>query len=308
MSGEREGERGEVSGPLGRCFMLMRVFRAEESITEVHPPRSGGRLASGTLAIKNFRADNAMLRIEPWSVACGDLSKLTLAYLDCDVWEYNNGKRLVDLHPELLRLAVPGQGGHAWAEFRMWFESTLVDTAAAILGVLGEHAIRRGSHSSWRPLPVRAFVEKAKDPEIHLVDWLEEGAPIGVARAILAAGIFPLIPLKTSDTKAISSLYSWNDGHINYVSVRDIRERVETELARLVEKGYITKYVSWDALCAVYQGVIVSKLAAITKERADGTVKLRLIVYMRSDLTKHVVLNDRIVLPRARDVVKVSCR
>ena len=87
-------ERCEVSGPLGRCFMLMRVFRAEESIAEVHPPRSGGRLASGTLAIKNFRADNAMLSIEPWSVACGDLSKLTLAYLDCDVWGYNNGKVL----------------------------------------------------------------------------------------------------------------------------------------------------------------------------------------------------------------------
>ena len=93
------------------------------------------------------------------------------------------------------------------------------------------------------------------------------------------------------------------------MSVRDNRERVETELARLVEKGYITKYVSWDALCADYQGVIVSKLAAITKERADGTVKLRLIVDMRwSGLNKHVVLNDRIVLPRARDVVKVSCR
>ena len=117
------------------------------------------------------------------------------------------------------------------------------------------------------------------------------------------------MPLKTSDTKAISSLYSWKDGHINYVSVRGNRERVETELARFAEKGYLTKYVSWDALCADFQGVIVSNLAAITKERADGTVKLRLIVDMwRSGLNKHVVLNDRIVLPRARDVVKVACR
>ena len=53
-----------------------------------------------------------------------------------------------------------------------------------------------------------------------------KGAPIGVARATPAAGIFPLIPLKTSDTKAISSLYSWDDGHTNYVSgVHDNRER-----------------------------------------------------------------------------------
>ena len=31
-------------------------------------------------------------------------------------------------------------------------------------------------------------VEKAKDPEIHLADWLEEGAPIGVARPYLQRG------------------------------------------------------------------------------------------------------------------------
>ena len=303
-------ERGEVSGPLGRRFMLMQVFRAEESIIEVdaapaqvrRKPREwyfGDKEFSGRQRdVENRTVVGGMRRpVETHARAPG---------LRCVGVQQRQGlERLVDLHPELLRLAVRGQGGHAWAEFRPWFESTLVDTVAAILEVLGEHATRRGSHSSWRPLQVRAFVEKAKDPEIHLVDWLEEGAPIGVARAILAAGIFPLIPLKTSDTKAISSLYSWNDGHIDCVSVSDGRERVETELARLVEKGYITKYVSWDAWCADYQGVIVSKLAANTKERADGTVKLRLIVDMRrSGLNEHVVLNERIVLPRVRDAVK----
>ena len=89
-------ERGEVSGPLGRCFMLMRVSRAEESITEVDaaPAQVRREAREWYFGDQEFRADNAMLRIEPWSVACGDLSKLTLAHLDCDVWEYNNGKVL----------------------------------------------------------------------------------------------------------------------------------------------------------------------------------------------------------------------
>ena len=41
----------------------------------------------------------------------------------------------------------------------------------------------------------------------------------------------------------------------------------------------------------------MSKLAAITKERPDGTIKLRLIVDMRrSGLNGRVVLNERIVV------------
>ena len=45
----------------------------------------------------------------------------------------------------------------------------------------------------------------------------------------------------------------------------------------------------------MHQGVVVSRLAAIPKEKLDGTTKIRLIVF--------VELNERILLPRIRDVV-----
>ena len=73
---------------------------------------------------------------------------------------------------------------------------------------------------------------------------------------------------------------------------------VEAELDRLVCKGHIVKFYTWEELTEVYQVFVVLELAAITKVRPDGTVKLRLIVDMlRSGLS------ERIVPPRIRDVV-----
>ena len=80
---------------------------------------------------------------------------------------------------------------------------------------------------------------------------------------------------------------------------------VDTEHARFVAKGYITKHDSWAALFVDYQGVIVSKLAATTKQRPDGSIRLRLIVDIRrSGLNDFVMLNEGILLSRVRDVVK----
>ena len=214
-------------------------------------------------------------------------------------------ERFLDEHPQLLRLAYPGQGQAGWAEVRARLETPLVEAVATALNVSGSSVCERGPHSSWRSQLVRAFVDEARDPEIHLATWLQEGAPIGVARPVPAAGIFPKTSAKAVSNEAVSALYAWKGGHVNYVSVRDHKEKVEAELTRLCGKGYILKYTSWEELNQQFQGVIVSKLAAITTEKPDGSVKLRLIVDMRrSGLNEHVVLNERILLPRLRDVVK----
>ena len=149
--------------------MLMRVFRAEESITEVDAAPAQVRRKAGEWYFGDQEFSGRQRDVENRTVVGGLRRPVETPArapgLRCVGVQQRQGlERLVDLHLELLRLAVRGQGGHAWAEFRPWFESTLVDTVAAILEVLSEHAIRRGSHSSWRPLLVRAFVEKAKGP------------------------------------------------------------------------------------------------------------------------------------------------
>ena len=76
------------------------------------------------------------------------------------------------------------------------------------------------------------------------------------------------------------------------------------ELGRLEALGYIHRDASWEQLAASHGPVVVSKMAALTKSREDGSVKLRLIVDMRrSRLNAHVRLEERIVLPRISDAV-----
>lgn len=207
-------------------------------------------------------------------------------------------------HPQLLQLSIPGQGEAVWTSLRGQLEGPLVAVVARVLQVPLDVASQRGPNSAWRSHLVRGFCLQANDPERYLADWLRDGAPIGVAKPIPESGIFPTLATAPS-VDLISSLYAWSGGHVNYVSVRENRQGVEAELARLVSKGYIVKFDNWETLSAEYKGVIVSKLAAITKIKPDGTVKLRLIVDMlRSGLNKFVKLNERILLPRIRDVIK----
>ena len=51
--------------------------------------------------------------------------------------------------------------------------------------------------------------------------------------------------------------------------------------------------------------MLVSKLAAIVKQKPDGTEKVRIIIDMlRSRCNEFVRLNERVVLPRMRDVIE----
>ena len=57
-------------------------------------------------------------------------------------------------------------------------------------------------------------------------------------------------------------------------------------------------------MLAQWKDVLVSKLAAIVKVRSDGSERVRIIIDMlRSGLNLFVQLEERIVLPRLRDVM-----
>ena len=90
----------------------------------------------------------------------------------------------------------------------------------------------------------------------------------------------------------------------NYISVEQNQDLVRAETDRLIGAGFIQAFSTWEELAKHHPNVIVSKIAAIIKQREDGTSKTRLIIDMlRSRVNSFVKLSERIVLPRLMDVV-----
>ena len=91
--------------------------------------------------------------------------------------------------------------------------------------------------------------------------------------------------------------------HTNCSPVRDNHVAVQGEISRLEATEYIRRHGSWSELDAAHHGVVVSELAALIKERPDGTTLLRLTVDMlRAPVNEFVTQSKRIVLPRLSDV------
>ena len=103
----------------------------------------------------------------------------------------------------------------------------------------------------------------------------------------------------------MSRFYAAVEPSTNYGSIQDNQGLVAAELRRLEEKGLVSKCPSWAALVEWFGQVAVSKMAAVVKLRPDGAQKFRLIIDMlRSRVTEHVKLSERVVPPRPLDAAK----
>ena len=68
--------------------------------------------------------------------------------------------------------------------------------------------------------------------------FCQQGAPQWGRQADSVVGEFSQQSRRSCLCKeAVSSLYAWSGGHVNYVSVQDHEPKVEAELTRLVNKG-----------------------------------------------------------------------
>ena len=119
------------------------------------------------------------------------------------------------------------------------------------------------------------------DPENCIGLWAREGAPLGMDATIPTCGIFPEVE---------TSMYEWE-------------EQATKEINRYVEKGFaVIRTVEWAQ--AVFGTGTVSKLACIHKLKDDGSSKTRIIVdLLRSDGNRRARVPERIILPRASDVI-----
>ena len=95
-------------------------------------------------------------------------------------------------------------------------------------------------------------------------------------------------------------------GWSNYSSAEDEPDVVKGLLDAQAAKGHC-KFFDDITSMEQYLGVdhvVLTKLALITKFKADGTPKHRLIWdLLRSDVNSSATLQERIVLPRVRDAV-----
>ena len=173
---------------------------------------------------------------------------------------------------------------------------------AEALGV--EHPQPMGRSTSWQPHLVQAWTAAANDLDIDLARWLLEGAPLGVREDIPARGVFPLVePAVANET--LDEIFATSEPRANYKSYEEAYTHVAPELERLRQAGYVEVLGSWSEVTARFgRSVVVSKLAAILKPRADGSLKVRLVIdYRRSGVNAHVRTPERVVLPRIKDAL-----
>ena len=158
------------------------------------------------------------------------------------------------------------------------------------------------------------LLTKASDPDaVEVPRWLSTGCPSGIGTSkIVATGVFPETEGQSSAIRASQDhakqweAQGWRaDGHKNYTSFyEDGAIHAKTEIARIIDKGFLEQFKSWEEVTARWPTAVASRVAVLTKTRDDGTIKIRLVIDLRrSGGNAWVELPERVVLPRLSDLI-----
>ena len=269
------------------------ALRREEDIWDV------GQATSATLTRKQLR--------EKENIHCPGGMRTPWKYVQSNPRARSVGRRInaaiclfLDRHPSATTwLLDHGEAG--WKQLRQTCGQELIDEIAM---VLQPNSTARSKMAHWRGSIVSACISQAKNPEVHLPTWMEEGCPTGVARPIPACGVFPSVPETAQAQRDLRESLTRSAHNTNYESTKEHAGKFMEEIERLTELGALNRYDDWAHLRQELGDVIVSKVALLLKQRADGTWKLRVIIDMlRSWVNSPVRLQERLILPRLMDVV-----
>ena len=173
----------------------------------------------------------------------------------------------------------------------------------AILGLVGGDA-NEGARG-MQPAVFDAYRLLAGDPDGYLSHWLRGGAPLGINRPVSPAGVFPPVTEEAAPSEYVANLSKDPFGWVNYRSAdEDVATAVEL-LDHMVAQGWADALPSWEEVIdSLGEGVVLNKLALLSKLKADGTTKHRLVWDLRrSGVNLAVRQGERVVLPRLSDVV-----
>ena len=164
----------------------------------------------------------------------------------------------------------------------------------------------KGYKSPLDPNILEGWIHRTSDPEKQVVDWIRDGAPLGIERPIHTSGIFPPsgeVPEGLVESDSVAQL---SMGPIaNYSSVNQHLEHAEEELSRLEKMGYMFRE-SKEEIERSYGHGTISKLGLILKQKEDGSLKKRLVIDLRrSRGNSKAKLPEKLVLPRPLDAVEM---
>ena len=180
---------------------------------------------------------------------------------------------------------------------------------ADILKVLGKDAAKADDHhpaSPWRFELVRAVLEATADSDLVLADWLQGGAPMGLAMDIEPGGHFPPAdPAPGMDMEMLEHQERWETNHPSFNKETATGEQPPGPqlVSEYLEAGFGRLYESPKAASSDLGGdVHPAPLGTISKPKPDGSLKHRVIQDLRrNNVNDAVRLPERQVLPRGVD-------
>ena len=183
----------------------------------------------------------------------------------------------------------------------------LLGAASDIPSATSPQPATAGAERGLQPDIIEAYNTAAGDPDRALVTWLRTGAPIGILNPIDDCGIFPSVNAQPPGGEDISAIANLGDGEwTNHGSAENNQEAVLGLIRKAQEAGFLRIFTSLADLCTAAGSwdVTLSPLGLISKVRADGTQKHRIIWdLLKSRVNTVVRQGERIVLPRIADVI-----
>ncbi len=174
-----------------------------------------------------------------------------------------------------------------------------------VLQVLGAAGVERADWGVSAPL-LRAWQDATHDPDIELPEWAVNGSLFGILEAIKdTGGIFPPTGHRVVEDAEVSRLSVDGEHWDNYTSAEDDPETVLGLLDIMVGRGWASEYDSVREMAEALgeSEVPLNKLGLLSKQRADGSWKHRLVWDLRrSGVNEILSQGQRVVLPHLFDV------
>ena len=160
-------------------------------------------------------------------------------------------------------------------------------------------------NSLWGAL-FEKLVILSKDPDKEAATWPSAGTPLGILNHIPPGGVFPL--LEESETWAesqrLQSLGELPGVDENYTTYFENKQAADELFQEEVRQGFAEWAPDRRTLEGQVGTLVPSAIGVIVKVKA-GVQKIRLVHDLRrSFVNQHILMSERIVLPRMSDVVE----
>ena len=216
---------------------------------------------------------------------------------------YNMLERFVEARPEALEIVEKLRTKVATDGFS---PALMRDLRSHWMATLGSSEAREGTGPDAAVLQAWGVACRDADARQVLPNWLRHGAPLGIEQAIESTGVFP--PAKDADDYMLpQDLHTQLEGWSNYKSAEEEPEVVGQLLREQEDKQHCRMFDTLEEALEYLHtdSAVLSKLALVTKVRADGSKKYRLIWdLLRSQVNRAVRMPERIILPRLQDAVE----